>query len=103
MNNPRAHVPVTQQTVQKCHNNQCHQKRESLTRTRIFRFAYTSICMQAFQKFLQGVFDMAVMNGMAFERCHEVMKALADSWENMKSIPARCGIEEGFEDCIEVR
>jgi len=40
---------------------------------------------------------MAVMQGVAFERCHEVVKALADSWENMKSIPARCGIEETFE------
>lgn len=53
--------------------------------------------MQAFEKFLRGVFDMAVMDGVAFERCHEVMKALADSWQNMKSIPARCGIEEAFE------
>ncbi|CAM9623088.1 unnamed protein product [Ectocarpus sp. 4 AP-2014] len=26
------------------------------------------------------------------------MKALADSWENMKSIPARSGIEEEFEE-----
>lgn len=32
------------------------------------------------------------------------MKALADSWQNMKSIPARCGIEESFEDItVEVR
>ena len=60
--------------------------------------------VQAYKKFLQAVFDMAVMDGVAFERCHEVMKALADSWQNMKSIPARSGIEECFdEDRLEVR
>lgn len=54
--------------------------------------------VQAFEKFLRGVLGMAVMDGVAFERCHEVMKALADSWQNMKSIPARSGIEECFEE-----
>eukprot|EP00752_Nemacystus_decipiens_P002622 g2455.t1 len=58
---------------------------------------------KAFKKFLQSVFDMAVMDGVAFERCHEVMKALADSWQNMKSIPARNGIEDCFdEDRVEM-
>ena len=53
--------------------------------------------LQAFEKFVQGVFDMAVMDGVAFERCHEVMKALADSWQNMLSIPFRLEITEQFD------
>ncbi|CAM9910704.1 unnamed protein product [Scytosiphon promiscuus] len=54
-----------------------------------------------FTKFAQGVFDLAVMKGAAFERCHEVLKAFADSWDDMKTIPARCGIEDCFEDAGE--
>ncbi|CAN0387553.1 unnamed protein product, partial [Ectocarpus sp. 12 AP-2014] len=53
---------------------------------------------KGFQRFVGGVFNLAVRNGAAFERCHGVMKALADSWENVKSIPARSGIEEEFEE-----
>ncbi|CAN0360414.1 unnamed protein product, partial [Ectocarpus sp. 12 AP-2014] len=53
---------------------------------------------KGFQRFVGGVFNLAVRNGAAFERGHEVMKALADSWENVKSIPARSGIEEEFEE-----
>lgn len=63
----------------------------------LFFFYVFFCCAQEFEKFLRGVFGMAVVRGVAFERCHEVVKALADSWENMKSIPARCGIEETFE------
>ncbi|CAM9359498.1 unnamed protein product, partial [Laminaria digitata] len=42
-----------------------------------------------FAKYGCPVFSLWVRRGIAFERCHEVKRALADSWENMKSIPAR--------------
>eukprot|EP00904_Undaria_pinnatifida_P011263 jgi/Undpi1/7267/HiC_scaffold_22.g09740.m1 len=53
---------------------------------------------KGFDKFVCAAFSLAVQRGTAFERCHDVMRELADSWENMKSIPTRFDIEELFQE-----
>ncbi|CAM9430095.1 unnamed protein product [Sphacelaria rigidula] len=46
----------------------------------------------------KAIYQLAVVKGVAFERSHQVMKALADSWENMQTIPLRTGVAECFEE-----
>jgi len=47
---------------------------------------------------LQAVYNIVVVTGLAFERCHEIMKAIVDSWDNMKAVPMRGGVEENYEN-----
>mmetsp|Transcript_19957 Transcript_19957/g.33398 ORF Transcript_19957/g.33398 Transcript_19957/m.33398 type:complete len:315 (+) Transcript_19957:210-1154(+) len=46
---------------------------------------------------LQAVYNISVKAQKAFERCHEIIKLIADTWDNMKTIPMRGTVEQSFE------
>jgi len=46
----------------------------------------------------QAIYNI-MLTGTEFERCHEIMKIIADSYENMQSIPKRCGIASIVDTC----
>jgi len=43
---------------------------------------------------LQGVVNISVLKGIELERCHEILKLVADTWDNMLAIPMRGSIED---------
>ncbi|KAJ1421724.1 hypothetical protein B484DRAFT_452614 [Ochromonadaceae sp. CCMP2298] len=45
---------------------------------------------------LQAVYNISIRSQTGFERCHEIIKTIVDSWENMKSVPMRGTVEEQF-------
>jgi hypothetical protein len=46
------------------------------------------------QKPLQAVLDIGVGKGRALVMCNEVMKVIADSWDDLNAVPARCEADE---------
>jgi hypothetical protein len=45
----------------------------------------------------QAIYNILAKD-LAFDRCHEALMILADSWENMKSVPMRGTTEENLQD-----
>ncbi|KAJ1424114.1 hypothetical protein B484DRAFT_398428 [Ochromonadaceae sp. CCMP2298] len=56
--------------------------------------------MDQVRPMLQAVFNISVKSQKAFERCHEIIKIIADSWANMKTINMRGGVEEEYEKIL---
>lgn len=44
---------------------------------------------------------VGVGHGVAFDSCHEVLKLVADTWENINTIPFRCDVGEDVSNCDE--
>ncbi|KAJ1398367.1 hypothetical protein B484DRAFT_484110, partial [Ochromonadaceae sp. CCMP2298] len=45
---------------------------------------------------LQAVYSISVQSQTGFERCHEIIKLIVDSWEDFKSIPMQGSVEDQF-------
>jgi len=52
--------------------------------------------------FFQAVCNVGIEKDVGHDRCHQVMKVIADTWDNMNTIPMRGGIKEGFECELEL-
>lgn len=50
------------------------------------------------EELLQSVYNICHESAKAFERCHEIIKTIADSWDQMHSIPIRGGLRSYFDD-----
>jgi len=48
--------------------------------------------------FFQAVCTVGIEKDVGHDRCHQVLKVIADTWTNMNTIPMRGGIKEGYGD-----